>query len=188
MANFNLSNFFEAFNSLRAKSTATVKNALSSLKTCSKNNNANQCKPCQYDSQDESPKLDCGCNNQKTQKTGWWCRHTKQQPCQPQPQPTCQPQPQPTCHPQPQPQRPPVQQPSTDIDISRSNLEQYNIAIGETTQILNYGYMGGPGDDTLIMNYTENTFNTSNTFNTNITNTTSNNNTTINNKEKSVVK
>ena len=100
MSNFNLNDFFAAFNSLKARGTATVKNTTkqSSCKSCPQQSSM----PEKFECKDEDVKFEC---SSKTEKSGWHCRHTKvEEPvCTCEPEPTCDCKPKPTCECKPKP-------------------------------------------------------------------------------------
>ncbi len=148
MSNFNLNDFFAAFNSLKARGTASIKSTTSSSSkscgSCSKSESYTM--PERFQCKDEEVKLDC------ESQSGWHCRHTKKPTVEPEPSCTCRPEPQPqptcrprpTCNPQPQPSchcKPePQPQPSCQCkpDMPKPTVQ---------TGFFNTGIIDGPGND-----------------------------------------
>ena len=180
MSNFNLNDFFAAFNSLKARGTASIKSTTSSSsKSCSSCHQSDgYTMPERFQCQDEEVQLDCG------QNSGWHCRHTPKPTCEPEPQPTCtckpepepqptctcEPEPQPTCRPQPRPQpcrpqRPQMPQGNFNFGIvDGPGNDIYDAGGNDVYGMGNRGIIDTDGDDIYARNYTVNNFNNTNNF------------------------
>ena len=178
MSNFNLNDFFAAFNSLKARGSATVKSTTSSSSSCGS---------CHQQDQKPAMPAQFECRDEDVQLSGWHCRHTPVETPQPTctcpPRPTCPPQPtQPTC-PCPQPTQPtcPCPQPTQPTcPCPQPTKPQPQPIMPPTQNNVNFGIIDGPGNDIYAMgnrgiidtdgndiyarNYNVNTFNTTNNF------------------------